>query len=80
MNVVLVLCGLGIVGLVIATLLSRKDDKKIQELEAKKADDQVQLDKLQKEQAGLHDAAVASQANKTEKEKQEFWDKELNPK
>ena len=77
MNTVLILAGLGIVGLVIATLFSRKDDKKIEALEVKKAEDQKQLDALQKEQAGLKDAATASQAHATEEQKKDFWKEEL---
>lgn len=77
MNTVLVLGCLGIVGLVIATLLGRKDDKKQAELQAKKDEDQAQLNKLKEQQTHLKDNATASESNASEEHKDEFWKDEL---
>lgn len=80
MNIVLVLIGLGLIGIAWAALSSRKDDKKIQELEDKKIADQKQLEALQKEQAGLKDAVTRSQEHATEADKKTFWEEELGKK
>jgi hypothetical protein len=80
MNDVLIIGALATAVLIYMFFKDLKDNKQIAALEVKKAEDEKQLGVLKTEQAGLKDAAVASQINATEEQKKDFWNAELNSK